>query len=151
MGGIAIGWLGGRIAPAPLLGFGALLLGIVDLAIFNYPALLPSLIPALVLMAVVGIPASSFGAGYTTLMQTNVVDKLLGRVFGVVGTTSAFGMLLGMGTAGVLGDRLGVVPVINIQGVVYVLAGLLVLAFVRPRLTKVSSLQATAPADEQAT
>ena len=151
VGGIAIGWLGGRIAPASLLGFGALLLGMIDLAIFNYPAFLPSLIPALVLMAVVGIPASGFGAGYTTLMQTNVTDKLLGRVFGVVGTTSAFGMLLGMGTAGVLSDRLSVVPVINIQGVVYFLAGLLVLAFVRPRLTKVSSLQATAPADEQAT
>ena len=126
-GGVAIGWLGGRVAPVYLLGFGALLLGLIDLVIFNYPAFLPGITLALVLMAVVGIPASSFGAGYTTLMQTNVADKLLGRVFGAVGTTSAFAMLLGMAVAGVLGDRVGVVPVLNIQGGVYVVAGITVL------------------------
>lgn len=150
-GGVAIGWLGGRIAPAYLLGFGALLLGLIDLVIFNYPAFLPGITLALVLMVVAGIPASSFGAGYATLMQTNVADKLLGRVFGAVGTTSACAMLFGMATAGVMGDRIGVVPVLNIQGVVYVTAGIIVLALVRPRRAKISSLQTTAPADEQAT
>lgn len=151
IGGIAIGWLGGRIAPAYLLGFGALLLGLIDLVIFNYPAFLPGITLALVLMAVVGIPASGFGAGYTTLMQTNVADKLLGRVFGAVGTTSAFAMLLGMAIAGVLGDRVGVVPVLNIQGVVYVIAGIVVLAFIQPRLAKTPLLHATASTDEQVT
>ena len=63
VGGVAIGWLGGRIAPAYLLSFGALLLGLIDLVIFNYPTFFPSITPALVLMAVVGIPASSFGGG----------------------------------------------------------------------------------------
>ncbi len=140
VGGVAIGWLGGRIAPAHLLSFGALFLGVIDLVIFNYPTFFPSITPALVLMAVVGIPASSFGAGYATLMQTNVKDKLSGRVFGAVGTTSAFGMLLGMGTAGVLGDRIGVVPVLSVQGVVYVIAGIVVLALVQPRQIKAQGM-----------
>lgn len=138
-GGAAIGWLGGRVAPTYLLGFGALLLGIIDLVIFNYPVFFPTIAPALVLMAVVGIPASSFGAGYTTLMQTNVADKLLGRVFGTVGTTSAVATLLGMTVAGVLGDRVGVIPIINIQGIVYVLTGFSALAFIRSQRTKTSS------------
>lgn len=81
-------------------------------------------------MAVVGVPAQSFSAGYATLMQTNVADKLLGRVFGAVGTTSAFAMLLGMAAAGILGERVGIVPMLNTQGVVYVIAGFLVLAFI---------------------
>ena len=150
VGGVAIGWLGGRVAPAYLLGFGALLLGLIDLIIFNYPAFFPNIIPALVLMAVVGIPASGFGTGYTTLMQTHIPDKLLGRVFGTVGTSSALAMLLGMAVAGILGDRVGVVPVINTQGVVYILAGFFVLAWIRPRPAKTSSLHAPASTDEQA-
>lgn len=133
MGGLAIGWVGSRTSPLKLLGFGALFLGLIDLAIFNYPALLPAIGPALVLMAVAGIPASGFGAGYTTLVQTNVADALLGRVFGTVNTVSALTLLAGMAAAGVLGDLVGVVPVINTQGVVYILAGLLVLVLWRPR------------------
>ena len=127
-GGLVIGWVGRRTSPLRLLGFGALFLGLIDLAIFNYPALLPAIGPALVLMAVAGVPASGFGAGYITLVQTNIADKLLGRVFGTVSTVSTLTMLVGMAAAGVLGDLVGVVPVINTQEVVYVLAGLLVLA-----------------------
>lgn len=152
-GGLVIGWVGRCISPFKLLGFGSLFIGLFDLAIFNYPALLsaiwfsttwfsttrfsatpfPALIPALVLMVLVGVPASGFGAGYTTLVQTNVANKLLGRVFGTISTVSALTMLAGMAAAGVLGDLAGVVPVINTQGVVYVLAGVLVLVLWRPR------------------
>lgn len=132
-GGLMIGWVGSRVAPLKLLGFGALFLGLVDLAIFNYPALLPIIGPALVLMAVAGVPASGFGAGYATLVQTNVADALLGRVFGTMNTVSALTLLAGMAAAGVLGDLVGIVPVINTQGVVYILAGLLVLVLAQPR------------------
>lgn len=84
-------------------------------------------------MAIVGVPAAAAGAGYTTLMQTNVADKFLGRVFGTVGTVSALAMLLGMVVVGMLGDLVGVIAVINIQGVAYTLAGLLALMLLNPR------------------
>lgn len=131
-GGLLIGWVGSRVAPVKLLGFGSLFIGLIDLAIFNYPALLPSIGPALVLMVIAGIPATGFGAGYTTLVQTSVGDAFLGRVFGTLRTASALTMLVGMAAAGVLGDLVGIIPVINTQGVVYVLAGLLVLMLTRP-------------------
>lgn len=142
-GGLVIGWAGRRIPSFKLLGFGSLLIGLFDLAIFNYPAFLsatrfsatpfPAIVPALVLMVLVGVPASGFGAGYTTLVQTNVAAALLGRVFGTLSSVSALTMLAGMAAAGVLGDLAGVVLVINTQGVVYVLAGVLVLVLWRPR------------------
>lgn len=149
VGGLMIGWVGSRVPPAKLLGFGSLFIGLIDLAIFNYPALLSSIVPALVLMAVVGIPASGFGAGYTTLVQTNVSDAFLGRVFGTVSTVSALTMLVGMAAAGVLGDLVGVVPVINTQGVVYVLAGLLVLVLARPRRVVTPDVEEAAPVGRQ--
>jgi len=149
VGGVLIGWLGSRAAPVYLLGIGSLFIGLIDLAIFNYPALVPSIAPALVLMAVVGVPAAGFGAGYTTLLQTNVADAFLGRVFGTVNTVSALTMLVGMVAAGVLGDLVGVIPVINTQGVVYVLAGLMVLllALARPNYMTATNPQPTAPAN----
>jgi hypothetical protein len=37
-------------------------------------------------------------------------------------------MVVGMGLAGILGDRIGVLPVLNAQAGIYILTGLLALA-----------------------
>jgi hypothetical protein len=66
-------------------------------------------------------------------LQQSVDDAYRGRIFGALNTTFALLLLLGMGLASVAGDLLGIVPVINIQGYGYVLAGLLVLALLPPR------------------
>lgn len=132
-GGVVIGWLGNRIAPIHLLGLGALWLGLIDAVIINYPFFFPTMVPALVLMAVVGIPAAGAMAAFLSLVQTHVADDFRGRVFGVIGTVSALTMLLGMLIAGFLGDVLGVVLVINIQPFVYIAAGLLVLSLMPSR------------------
>ncbi len=145
-GGVLIGWLGSRLSPSRLFSIGLLFIGLIDLAIFNYPTFFPDIVPALLLMAVVGVPAAAAGAGYTTLMQTNVADRFLGRVFGTVGTVLALAMLVGMAVAGVLGDLVGVVAVINIQGVTYTLAGLLALMLLKPRHGSVAvSVEASRP------
>jgi MFS family permease len=64
-GGVLIGWLGSRLSPSRLFGIGLLFFGLIDLAIFNYPRFFPNIVPALLLMAVVGVPAAATGAGYT--------------------------------------------------------------------------------------
>ena len=146
VGGVLIGWLGSRLSPSRLLGLGLLFVGLIDLAIFNYPTFFPNIVPALALMAVVGVPAAAAGAGYTTLMQTNVADRFLGRVFGTVGTVSAFAMLLGMAVAGVLGDLVGVVAVINVQGVAYTVAGFVTLLLLKSRrASPMSPVEASSP------
>lgn len=130
VGGVLIGLLR-HITPSRLFALGLLYLGLIDLVMFNYTALVPSIIPMLVLMVVVGIPATAIGAGYTTLLQTSLEDKFLGRVFSLVDTVSALALLVGIVIAGVLGDFIGVMTLIKVQGSAHVLAGLLVLVLLR--------------------
>jgi MFS family permease len=136
LGGLAFGWIGRRLRPARLLGIGALLFGLLDLLIVNAPglwgvfglrSLAPVLFVVLALFALVGIPGAAYQAGFTTLLQVTAGDRYLGRVFGALLTVMAITMLGGMGTAGGLGDRVGAVPLLNLQGGVYVLAGLICL------------------------
>ena len=131
VGGVLVTGFANRLAPHWLLGWGALGLGVVDLMIFNYPFFLPGIALALLLIALAGLPVSALQAGLLTLFQTNVEDKYRGRIFGAYGTTIALLNLAGMGLAAVLGDPLGVVPVINVQGVAYVVAGVVGLVFLR--------------------
>ena len=64
--------------------------------------------------------------GMNTLLQSAVADEYRGRVFGTYGMTGALLALIGATLAGTLGDRIGAVTLLNIQGGVYVAAGLLV-------------------------
>jgi len=115
----------------PLLRQG--LFGLIDLAIWNAPALAPAdaLPLAVALFILVGLPGAGLISGATTLLQESVADAYRGRVFGAFTTTSTLAQLVGMAAAGVLGDRLGVVPVLNGQAGLYLLAGLLALVFLR--------------------
>jgi predicted MFS family arabinose efflux permease len=136
MGGQAVGGLlgsliVGRVAkgaqPRALIGLGAMGLGLGDLVIFNYPRLYPQVAPGIALFAAVGIPAVFIGIGTNTLVQRVVGDAYRGRVFATAGAVMALAMFGGAAMAGALGDRLGILLVLNIQGLVYTLAGLMAL------------------------
>lgn len=148
LGGLVIGAIGPRVRPGRLLGWSLFCFGLLDLLIVNAPALLPlvapgvaavSLLPGvtpafvvvLALFVLVGIPASGGGAGTDTLVQTAVPNHLLGRVFGFYMVLLSLFMLGGMTLAGTLGDALGAVSLLNVQGSVYALAGLFALARLR--------------------
>jgi MFS family permease len=147
LGGLVIGGLGRRFRPARLLGWAAVLFGLIDLLIVDAPALLTlggaagqttpvpglALVLALILVlfALVGIPGAAINASVMTLIQAAAPNQLLGRVMGLLFAVMACTTLLGMGIAGVFGDRLGPVPLLNVQGSVYVLAGLFALARLR--------------------
>ncbi len=127
VGGLGAAALGPRFAPRHLLGYGALVFGALDLVLFLYPLLAPALWPAVVLMAAVGLPAAFAMAGLITIFQTATGDAHRGRVFGMLGTVEGAVMLVATVLAGTLGERLGIVAVIAVQGVAYCAAGLLVL------------------------
>ena len=131
IGGVIISVVAARFAPARLLGWGSVGVGLIDTAIFNYPSFLSGVGLGLVLFALAGLPVSALQAGLMTLFQTSVADRFRGRVFGAYGTTAALFNLVGIGAGGVLGDRLGVVPVINTQAVVYLVGGFMVLGLLR--------------------
>ena len=127
LGGLLVGSAAARLSPARLLGLGAVLFGLIDLAIFVYPSFVQSIAVGLALFVLVGIPAAGMLAGLQTLLQTSAEDRFRGRVFGALGTTQALLMLTGTLLGGALGDAVGIVPVLVVQGGAYVAAGILVL------------------------
>ena len=127
LGGLVVGAAAARLSPPRLLGLGAVLFGLTDLAIFVYPSFVQSIAVGLALFVLVGVPAAGMLAGLQTLLQTSAEDRFRGRVFGALGTTQALLMLAGALLGGALGDAVGVVPVLVVQGGAYVAAGALVL------------------------
>jgi MFS family permease len=132
LGGVVVGALGNRFAPARMVGVCAVLFGAIDLAIFNYPLFIPGVALGIALFALVGIPAVGMGTAENTLLQTVVADAYRGRIFGAIGATQGLLMLVGALTGGLLGERLGVVTMLNIQGGGYIVAGLLALLLLNP-------------------
>ena len=116
-----------------LLGGGAIGLGAIDLAIFNYPAVLGGIWLGLVLMVVVGVPATAFGTGFTSTIQTEAEDAYRGRVFGGLNTTMALFTIAGAAIAGAVTARLGPVTMLSVQSVSYIAAGTFALWMLRSR------------------
>jgi MFS family permease len=127
-GGLAVASMSRRFTPRQLLGFGALLFGAVDLLIALYPLAFPALWPMFLLMIVVGLPGAAQGAGFSTLQQERTPDAYRGRIFGAINTGSAIAMTAGIVLASVLGDVIGIIAVLSLQGIVHLLAGPYVLA-----------------------
>jgi MFS family permease len=130
LGGMAIARIGSSAKPALLFAIGAFFLGVIDLLIFNYPAVVPGVLPGIVLFIAVGIPAVGAMTGYSTLVQTQTADEYRGRVFGALGACWALFMLCGMAIAGGLGERLGI-GLINLQAVGYLLTGIIAFVLLR--------------------
>lgn len=140
MAGQAVGGLFGAallastrrvLSPARLLGWGAVGLGVIDLLIFNYPAFVPGFALGLALFVVVGVPATAIATGETTLLQSATDDAHRGRVFGALDTTAGLTFIVSTVVAGGLSERLGVVTVLNVQGIAYIVAGLAAIALLR--------------------
>jgi predicted MFS family arabinose efflux permease len=84
--------------------------------------------PAAAGMIVVGLPGAVTVAGLQTLFQRHTVDAERGRVFALGSLVSSVTVVVGSLGAGLLGDSVGIMPVLAVQGVGYVVAGLLMLA-----------------------
>ena len=122
-GGLLVVGLSSRLAPGRLVGASLLAFGGVSLAIWNGPQLTTATPLYVGLFVAAGVPAVAMLTGLTALVQTETPDAYLGRVFatyfGTYNGLQALGMLL----AGLLGDALGVVAVLNGQAGLYLLAG----------------------------
>ena len=127
-GGLIAAAVGSRLPAATMLGVGASLFGLVDLTLFFYPLVSDSLIPAFACMIVVGVPGAFTIAGLMTLLQRLTEDGARGRVFGAIGAVEGVAVLIGILAAGVLGDAIGIIPVLAFQGLGYVVGGLVILA-----------------------
>jgi Na+/melibiose symporter-like transporter len=128
-GGLVAASIGARASARSMCGWGAVVFGLLDMVLFTYPLLWPTVGPALVLMVLLGVPGAVAVAGRTTIMQTLAADRFRGRVFGALGAAQAVSVLVGIGAASWLGEVVGILPVIVFQGIGYVVGGAIVLVW----------------------
>lgn len=101
----------------------AVVFGVVALVTWNLPAVTVAEPVYVVLFAAVGAPGLVMAAGWTTGLQERAAAGALGRVLSVAGAVTAAGQAAGMVAAGALTDRVGLLALLNAQGVLYLLAG----------------------------
>jgi MFS family permease len=128
LGGFLVAVLADRWSPVTMVWAGSVVFGLVDLAIFLYPLVWDAPWPAALGMILVGFPGAVLVAGMMTLYQRHTTDDRRGRVFSLVALAQAVSVVVGATVAGFLGGPTGIMPVLALQGIGYVAAGLLVLA-----------------------
>lgn len=127
IGGFVVGRVGKLLQPSRLIMLGELMVGLIFLTMYSFP----SLLLALILSALLAIPATGYQVGRQTLLQSKVADRYRGRIFGTRDTTSALLMLGGLGLASVLGDVLGAMPILKVAGGLFFFAGVIALVLLR--------------------
>jgi MFS family permease len=136
LGGVLVVGLASRLEAGRLLGVSLLVFAAVDLAIWNGPVLTTADWLYLGLFVAAGIPGVGVLTGLTSLVQERTAEAYLGRVFATyLGSFNGL-MALGMLLAGLLGDTLGVVAVLNAQAGLGLLAGLIALATLGRRVPR---------------
>jgi Na+/melibiose symporter-like transporter len=136
LGGVLVVGLAARLQAGRLLGVSLLVFAAIDLAIWNGPLVTTADWLYLALFVAAGIPGVGVLTGLTSLVQERTAEAYLGRVFATyLGSFNGL-MALGMLLAGLLGDTLGVVAVLNAQAGLGLLAGLIAVATLGRRVPR---------------
>ncbi|GAA2632076.1 MFS transporter [Dactylosporangium fulvum] len=125
--------------PATLIAAGAGGFGVLLVVLWNGPAATTALPVYVALFVLVGAPGLVMVTGLVSLLQQEAGDALRGRVFGVFGAVYDGSSGAGMLVAGLLGDRLGVMPLLNLQAMLYLAAGATAFLLLRTRHREVRS------------
>lgn len=104
--------------------------GLADLGAANARLFGPDGLPAVS----VALGWSALGTGRQVLMQQRTTDAFRGRVFGAFSAVQGAALPTGFMLGGVLGERLGLVLLLSVGGLLRVLAGALTI-WLLPRAT----------------
>ncbi|HEX9132821.1 MAG TPA: MFS transporter [Ktedonobacteraceae bacterium] len=126
-GSLLIVQLSKVIHPTRLIPLSALIFGPLIIVIVNIPVMAV----VLPLITIIGVAAIGFFVSLITLLQSNVADEYRGRVFGALNTVQAITMLFGMILASGLGDRIGIIPMLEVDAAFNILAGILAIFMIR--------------------
>jgi hypothetical protein len=112
VGSIAVASLLAGATPLRLLRLGLVSLGLVNVVLFGYPVFVAGIAIGLGLQALAGGPAALITSSSIGALQMGVPDQYRGRVFGTLASLMAVLALIVAPVAGVLADRVGVLPVL---------------------------------------
>ena len=141
-GGIAaaliVGRLGNRANPTHLMMWGYIGLGAVALVFVNITALTTALWVFLLLFAFSGLPNMTSQVGATTTAQRLCPPAALGRLQGLLSASTSAGAIVGSIGVGLLVDYIDVKTLLNAQGILYILCGVVTYLGIVRRLGQLS-------------
>lgn len=123
--GAALGIFAVAARPRRLAVIGAVAFGAVSLAVWNLPYVTTAAWPYVLLFVLVGAPGVLLSTGYISLIQTTAHDR--GSAFAAYGLVNAVGQGLGLVAAGVVQPASGLLPLLEVQGCLYLLAGIVMI------------------------
>ncbi len=135
LGSLLIPRLSKILPPGRLMGICGLTFSSVIVVLATVPVV-PVILP---LIAIAGAGASGFFIPMITLLQTTVANEYQGRIFGALSAIQAIALLIGMGAASGLGDRIGIVPLLLIDAGFNIMAALLTFALIRVAIAPMPS------------
>lgn len=134
-----------RTRAGTLTAWAAAIFGLLDLSIWNAPELTRAEPLYVVLFVAVGAPGLALVAGLTTAIQQATTDGQRGRAFAAAGLAMAAGQAAGILLAGVLGESVGVVTLLNIQGALYLVAAAIAARWLCPTRRQQRLVDQTGP------
>jgi MFS family permease len=123
--GAALGLFSIAARPRRLAVMGAIAFGVLSLVVWNLPAATAAPWPYVVLFVLVGAPGVLLATGYISVIQTTAHDR--GSAFAAYGLVNAVGQGLGLAAAGALQPASGLLPLLEVQGCLYLLAGIVMI------------------------
>jgi MFS family permease len=149
--GVTLGFLVRGTTPRLLTAASLLAFGVLSLVTWNLPALTTEITPYIVLFAAVGAPGVVMIAGLTSVLQEESDPTQRGAVFAAVGLVGALGQAAGIVLGGLADGAVALLPLLELQGSLYVLGGVLALLCLPRRPAGTSSTTAEPEAIEPAT
>lgn len=142
LGGLVVGRVGTVAHPRRFIIAGSAAAGFLLLALINVRA-----IPLILLLSVgVGVPVLLSDVSMDTLLQQRTADVYRGRVLGAYGMTGSLVMLASVVVSSALGERIGIVALLDVASGLLVAASLAALMF----LPRTMEGRRDAPTDEGA-
>lgn len=121
LGGLLIGRFSSHVRTADLFSLSSIVVGVI-LFIMYRSVSVPVVFILTFLSSVLSIGAR---VAMPTMLQEQVADAYRGRVFGTLDMASSLLVLIGVGGAGLMGERIGIVPVLSFGAGIMMVAGLL--------------------------
>lgn len=117
--------------PPVLVLIGAAAFGILSLAIWNLPYLTTSLGWYIALFIAIGAPGVLLSTGMIGVIQTRVAAHRRGAAFAAWGLAHAVGQAIGMLLAALADGPVGLMPLLELQGLLYLATAAITLLMVR--------------------
>lgn len=137
--GVVLGFLVRGSSPRGLTAASVLAFGAISLVTWNLPVLTTDIGWYVVLFAAVGAPGVVMLAGLLSILQQESEPHRRGAVFAAVGLVSAAGQGVGILLGALSDTAIGLLPLLQVQGCLYLLAGVIALLGL-PRTLRTPSL-----------